>query len=280
MEREAVLERTIRDPSISTGVQKGDQLYVSLFDAYACLHVLDEDNTLRYLHSHPFHEEASVREILSLDSWLNAGLHPKLVVDTDQVTLIPAALYHQDLASAYAKLNFGDLRGQAIRVNYLPQAEAYVLFSNNSSWIADYQQPPWQDHPFHVATPWLASLLLQFQKQTAPVLCFDITDPQLRIAVLKEGQLQLFNTFRINNDADLLYYLAATAKATGLDLHQHAVYASGMVFKHSKRFQQLYRYVRYPRFLSRINTLDYAHELDKVPEHLFYNILGLPLCES
>lgn len=280
MQREAVLERTIRDPSISKEVKTGDQVYISLFDSYACLHVLDDENTLRYLRSQPFHEEDSLRDLLPLDSWLNAGLQQRLVIDSHHVTLIPASLYHEELVNAYANLNFGDLSGQAISVNYLPQAEAYVLFANDASWLRSYQQYNWQHNPIHVATPWLASLLLEFQKQDAPVLCFDVTDPQLRVAVMKEGTLQLFNTHRISNDADLLYYLAATAKATGVDLHQHPVYASGMVFKHSERFQQLYRYIRYPRFLSRIKTLDYTHELDKVPDHLFYNILGLPLCES
>jgi hypothetical protein len=280
MEREAVLERTIQDPSISTGAQKGDQLYVSLFEAYACLHLLDNENTLRYLQSHPIQTGDSLKDLLPLDGWLNKGLKPRLVVDSDHVTLIPAALYQEDLASAYANLNFGDLSGQAITVNYLPQADAYVLFAYDASWFESYQQYNGQGNPIHVATPWLASLLLQFQKHDTPVLCFDVTDPQLRVAVIKEGQLQLFNSHRISNNEDLLYYLAATADATGLDLHQHPVYASGMVFKHSERFQQLYRYIRYPRFLSRIQTLDYTHELDKVPEHLFYNILGLPLCES
>ncbi len=279
MEREAVLERTIQDPSISTGAKEGDQLFISLFDSFACLHVLDNQNTLCYLHSKPFHDQESLKELLPLDNWLETGLRPQLVLDTNDVTLIPAALYHSDLAAAYATLNFGTLNDQVIEVNYLPQAEAYVLFTVNASWLSTYQQSPWLPNPFHVATPWLASLLVQFQKQAQPVLCFDVTDSHLRVAVIKAGNLQLFNTFTIHRDADLLYYLAATAKATGLDLHQHAVYASGMVFKHSKRFQQLYRYIRYPRFLSRISTLNYAHELDKVPEHLFYNILGLPLCE-
>ncbi len=279
MGAETALERTIRDPALTTASQPGDQLFLSVFSKYACLHLLDADQTLRYLQSQPLSENTTPETALPLAEWEQAGLEPELLIDTPHVTLIPASLYQPSMAEAYAKLNFGHQPNSRVATNYLPQTEAYVLFT--------YQPAEWPLHrekfaepAYHVATPWLASLSVQFHKVKAPVLCFDVADPYLRVAVLQEGRLQLFNTYTIRQTSDLLYYLAAVARATNLDLHHHAVYASGLVFRHSNRFKQLYRYIRYLRFQHRVSSLTYTHQLDKVPEHLFYNLLGIPLCAS
>lgn len=278
--RDSVLDRTIQDPALSM-LFPDSRFYLSVFQHYASLHVLDNKNTLRYLKSIPLKGINAVdADEFQLNNWLEAGLQSSLVVSTGHITLVPAGLYSADVKQAYAELNFGKLTGYEIVENYLPQANAYLLFPVLSTWLTTYKTHASIETTYHIATPWLASLLVQFRNTNDPVLAFDIEDPLLRIAVINEGNLRFFNTFSISNTDDLLYYLVNVARETGMDLHKQPVYASGLLFQHSERFKQLYRYIRYIRFLQRVSSLSYTQYLDSVPEHLFYNILGLPLCES
>jgi hypothetical protein len=277
--RASLLEQTVTD-STHTRIAKPARLYVGFLEHYYTVHVVDGDQRLRYLRSEARADSlsATIRSVQE-DPWTRDGLSQSSVTSSEHATLVPAPFYHEDLSRAYAQLNFGALDDQVVLSNYLPQAKAYLVFTLSQACYKQYQQAGLQQH-YHIATPWLAGILTQFQSAAKPVLCFDVEDPLLRVAVVDQGSLAFFNTFSIAGSADLLYYLIKVARSCGLNPHKDAFYGSGLIFQGTERFQQLYRYIRYLYFLDQESAHTRTDHLEAVPEHLFYNILGLPLCAS
>lgn len=277
--RASLLEQTVTD-SHHSRVTHPARLYVSFLEHHYTIHVVDGDQRLRYLRSEARSDSlsATIRAVQE-DPWIGDGLSLSSVTSSGHATLVPASFYREDLSHAYAQLNFGALDDQVVLSNYIPQAKAYLVFILSQAWYKQYQQAGLQQH-YHIATPWLAGVLTQFRSATKPVLCFDVQDPLLRVAVVDQGSLEFFNTFSIAGSEDLLYYLVKVARSCGMDPHKDAFYGSGLIFQGTERFQQLYRYIRYLYFLDQKSAHTRTDHLEALPEHLFYNILGLPLCAS
>ena len=284
-----LVQREIKDEVFNHSTfPEGGILNLAFFNAYWVIEILDTDKKLIYLKCIPFREELPtgikartfIPSSLKADNLLKVQVQTKnLICSSSKVTLIPASLFSEDLINDYFRLNFGQVKDEHLAYNYISQLDAYLLFAISQNLIHQFKFLLNYHALYHIATPWLKSLFAQFQQSNEPLLFADFEDPLVRVALMREGNLVFFNTFSFTDDNDMLYYLIFISEQLGINPQKHRFYFSGTIFRHSERFKLLYRYIRYPRFLKRLANLEYSRHIEEVPEHYFYNLLGMPLCE-
>ncbi len=282
-----LVQQEIKDDAFDHISSAEASLILGLFHSYYVIQIYDSSQRLIYLKTIS-NSQKSVNE--DNQDALADGLkkepllrevfqHKRLVVSSPKVTPIPNDFFAADLRQNYFQLNFGQPERESLKEDYLPFIDSYLLYSIPHEWLNALPEGFNVKTYCHIGTPWLAGLFSQFQGISKPLLAADIEDPLVRLAVLDEQGLQLFNLFRFETHNDLLYYVLYTAEQLGINPHQDAFFFSGNLFKESNRFKMLYRYIRYPRFLKKPENLSYSNKLNEIPDHFFYNMLGIPLCE-
>ncbi len=281
-----LVQREIKDNAFDYITIAEASLVLGIFHQYFVYLVYDKSQQLVYLKSQPFpnQEEAGGNAAETIPSELtNEPMlewnfqNFTLISSSSKATLVPSPFYSEDLKSHYFKLNFVEAKDELIYSDYVSSLDSYLVYSIHQSWPETFSQ---FNHCYHIANPWLEGLLSQFKNEDGAVMAVDIEDPVIRVASLNNGSLQFFNTFRFYHNNDLLYYLMYTAEQLEIDPHALPFYFSGNLFENSERFKMLYRYIRYPKLLPRPVNISYSLKLKELPQHYFYNLLAMPLCES
>lgn len=281
-----LVQREIKDNAFDYISIAEASLVLGIFHQYWVFLVYDKNQQLVYLKSQPAKNQEddidsgldSIPNELTNEPMLEWNFQSlSLVASSSKTTLVPKAFYSEGLKPHYFKLNFGDRKHELVYADYVSCLESYLVYSIPESWPDTLSQ---FNHYYHMANPWLEGLLSQFKNQEGPVMAVDIEDPVIRVASLNEGSLHFFNTFRFHHNNDLLYYLIYTAEQLDIDPHGIPFYFSGNLFENSERFKMFYRYIRYPKLLPKPVNLSNSLKLKELPEHYFYNLLAMPLCES
>lgn len=224
-------------------------------------------------------EKLSAEKILGEPLFRKSFQQISVLVASSETTLVPSPFFREDLLKHYYQLNFKHEAGKKVFFNYIKAIDAYLVFALDASFWNSVQSFLNVEKPLHVATPWLESLLKKLHLKKDPMLAADVDQAQVRIALVKDGSLEFFNTFRYQSNEDLLYHLLNTAHQFGLDPEKDEVSLSGTIEKGSKRFELLKRYMRHINLLDGFKNHQPGPELRKIPRQRHYHLYGTPLCE-
>ena len=148
---------------------------------------------------------------------------------TEMTTLVPLKEFEEDDVEDIYYLNFPQMRKRSkVFYDTLPYLNALLLFGVDKdvcNTVRDYYPAV----KFH--SP-LTSLVLQFASRypfssTEPRLYCYLNEQQLTLLVIKRGQLEFMNTYKIHNPSDSVYYIACIAERFGLSAEHEKVYVGG-----------------------------------------------------
>lgn len=261
------------------------QLYLAFYESGLVSTVYDpSEKAFLLLKSYElpnrYWEQAGTGEILSDPIFQKKFQGIKVLISSSETTLVPAPFFREDLLKHYYQLNFKAQVGQNVFYNYVNAIDAYLVFAIDASFWNGIQKILPVEKPLHVGTSWLENLLMKGRWKTGQMLAADIENQVVRVAVIQEGHLQFFNSFRFQADQDLLYYLVYTANQFGLDPEQDDFWLSGLIETDSERYHLLSRYIRNIKFPDGFKTHSPGPELKKIPGHFYYHLFGTPLCVS
>ena len=279
----SVLKYDLKDPSFSVNNSRDYQL-VSVLSDSALILLVYNPNTNKYLSlkSWEIHGLKMFRnpgQFVENIPELNLPFKRKILsVNTSSFTIVPQEFFSEELAEKYYRLNYETRPGEVVKSELIKNLNARLVYALNLNYelIDRYFNP---DLITHSANAYLVSLLSDIENYLSRKMFVDIEKNFIRVAILLEGKLQIYNSFSYKTNEDILYHLANLSAEFGFDHDRDKYYLSGIILKDSELYKIIFRYFRYPLLLPRPANFLYPPVFDQFPSQLFYNAFTALLCE-
>ncbi|MBK9284153.1 MAG: DUF3822 family protein [Sphingobacteriaceae bacterium] len=103
-------------------------------------------------------------------------------------------------------------------------------------------------------------------------------DNSIEILAKRDKDLIYYNTFRIENKEEVLYYLLFMAEQFGLDPEKLKLVVSGNILVNSEVHELLKKYIRHVSFA--VNAIRFTETSWQLPEHFYFSLVNQHLCGS
>ena len=100
------------------------------------------------------------------------------------------------------------------------------------------------------------------------------------VVITEDNKLLLYNRFLYEQPQDIVKYTMTVMQEMEMTQQQSRVILWGNIPAQSEHFQTLYRYVRHLDYGSRPTYLTFSYAFDELPDHQYFDLYGLHLCES
>lgn len=273
----------LKDPSFSINNSRDYRLVIVLSDSSLILLVY-YPNTNKYLSLKSWDIPGmkmlrNAVEFIRNIPELNYPFQKKILsVNTPTFTLVPEEYFAEELAEKYFHLNYENRQGEIIKTEIIKNLNTKLVYSLNLNYefINEFLNP---DIIVHSANSYIVSILTNIENYLSKKLFADIEKNFIRMAVLVDGKLQLYNTFPYKTQEDLLYHLANVSREFKFKPDSDKYYLTGRITKESELYKSVFKYFRYPLLMPRPEQFTYSPVLSAIPSHLFYNAYTVLLCE-
>jgi hypothetical protein len=194
-------------------------------------------------------------------------------------TLIPHAVFKPDQLQSYHQFNFSKQEEDKFFSDHLINLSAHNVYS-----IPDYLSEPFQSlkhvHFLHFSSPLIESTLLLAKKEKAlSLIHVHVLPSSFQVIVVKNQQLELYNSFIYQSSEDFIYYLLFVLDQLNINNEEADVTLTGAVEKNSVIYTMMHKYIKSLRFGQRPDNLKFSYNFEEIPEHFHYSLLNQFLCE-
>ncbi len=214
---------------------------------------------------------------------LNAGFwHTiKLAFLNPKSVLVPNQLFDKDFLEDYLKLN----------CEISPEEEFYYYRHNSGNMInvfaANKHIVDWFEtlypnlniHLLHYSSALIESVPRQNDTGQLKSMSLFLNIDSTEILVHENDKLLYCNQFAHSSASEFLNYVVATMDQLEIDPNFSKVQVWGNINNQSEYFKILYKYVRNVSFGKRPSVLNFSFEFDEIPEHKYFDLMGLFYCE-
>lgn len=100
----------------------------------------------------------------------------------------------------------------------------------------------------------------------------------LKVLLVKEGKLQVMQTFCYKTPEDVAYYLLSTCKSFDVNEKEVNVTLAGMIDESSPLYAELYKYFLLLNFEQLPVQFQYPDEIKEYPQHYFSHLFAIAAC--
>ncbi|WP_047545997.1 DUF3822 family protein [Psychroserpens sp. Hel_I_66] len=163
--------------------------------------------------------------------------------------LVPKELFDENNMADYLKFNAKILKTDFINYDNLPVNDSvniYVPLININNYIFetfgsfDYK---------HASTILIESLLQRTYEDATSKVFINVNTTTFEIVVIKNKELEFYNTFDYTTKEDFIYYILFTIEQLKLNPEIVKTYLMGQINEDDQFFKILYRYIRFVEFL-------------------------------
>ena len=166
-----------------------------------------------------------------------------LIYSTSIYTLVPLPMFEESKGVEYLKFNSKILANDYIAHDVLENQEivvVYVPFMNiNNYFFEKYGSFNY----YHAASVMLRSIL-EKERYSLPKMYLHFQQNRFDCIVLKNGQLQLCNTYSYNTAEDFIYYTLFCMEQLKLDPETLSVVLCGDIGKNDETYKIAYTFIR------------------------------------
>lgn len=197
----------------------------------------------------------------------------------NRATLIPKPIYQANNLEAYHQFNFAKQEEDVFKSDYLINLSAYNVYS-----IPDYIINAFKNINnvvfHHFSTALLESSLLYAKKLKMPTIVdVHILPNSFQVIVVKNQQLELYNSFNYQTSEDFIYYILFVLNQLDIKSDETTIRLTGEVDKNSAIYDMLYKYINTIDFCEIPNDLNYSYIFEQTQKHYHYALFNLFLCE-
>jgi hypothetical protein len=221
----------------------------------------------------------ALQEILSEDDLLKCPVKETLVVyNFPESSLVPEPLFSMETNKELTDIVHGNLQKGLILTEKVPWWELYNVYRISPDLHQLLQQQ------FTAGKYWhYYSLLLKSFKMFDTAVesdCMKVifyTDKMI-VLVLKNGKVQLMQTFLYQDAKDVAYHLLNCCHQLGLNQEEVLLLVGGLIDKQSALSTELYKYFLQVTFEEIDESIKVTDELKELPLHYFSSILKMAVC--
>ncbi|NND62921.1 MAG: DUF3822 family protein [Flavobacteriaceae bacterium] len=174
----------------------------------------------------------------------NSFSEVEIIYLTHNYTCVPAALFDEKKASEYLKFNTKILGNDFISHDLVENhgiVVVYIPFVNINNFIFE----KFGEFTYHHSSAKLLKTILDREKhQKGPRVYVHLNKKQLDCMVIKDGQLQLNNSFLYETPEDLIYYVLFCFEQLKLNPDKVETILCGAIHAHDPLYEILFTYVR------------------------------------
>lgn len=174
--------------------------------------------------------------------------HAVVVYANNLYSFVPEAYFDENHLPDYLKFNVKILETDFIAYDDLEKhglKNVYVPYANINNYFFDF----FGAFEYQHATTILVENLLKQNQLEKETLYAHVGESYFDLIAIKDGKLQLCNTFFYETPEDFLYYLLFTAQQLKWDVETFELKFLGNISKDSKEYELSYTYIRNCGFL-------------------------------
>lgn len=215
-----------------------------------------------------------VAEILALDELLQGKPEETVILyGYPESSLIPDAFFTTGVQKAATELAYGNVNRGAVLEEAVESWALHNVYRIPRETFGFLKQQFPQAKNRHVYSAWLSSFTSE-----EPALRLTFYPDHFIAAAIKDGQLQIMQSFSYQTPEDVVYFLLAICKETGLDPAQIPLLIQGLIDEQSSLFAEIRKYFLEIRLMPLPEHIDTGDLLNDYPLHYFTPILNLALC--
>ncbi|PKA84269.1 uncharacterized protein DUF3822 [Ulvibacter sp. MAR_2010_11] len=175
-----------------------------------------------------------------------------LLYATNIYSLVPATLFDDSKASDYLKFNSKILANDFIAHDVIDMYEmvvVYVPFVNINNYLFD-RFGSFQYH--HACSVLLKSILDAEKHSQEPIVYLHVLDSTFDVIVVKNGGLQLCNTYSYKTPEDFIYYVLFSMEQLHLNPETIKTVLCGAISETDTTYEIVYRYIRNVAFAEKM----------------------------
>ena len=198
----------------------------------------------------------------------------------NSATLVPKELYDANHLATYLAFSKENTVNQSVVSDFIKEIDAYNVYLLPQC-IEKMIYGKFVNTKFvHNSTSLIQAVFSNYPNlENADNVFVNINNNELELIIIKQGKLQLFNSFCFKMKEDFLYYLLFTMKQFNCNSTNTELLLMGKIAEQSSIHQLLIKYIANVNFIknslpTNINTL-----LKEVPIHYYFTLLNLSKCE-
>jgi len=245
---------------------------VSLNGLSFCILDCIENNILFLKETHfdtqknPIEIEKLVKEEFDINTVLQQEFKKvNLIHQNDICTFVPKGLYDENHLTDYLKFNNKIFESDFIANDEIPTKEiisVYVPFVNINNYFFEL----FGTFEYQHASTILVQQLLQHTTNTTNKLFCNISPTSFELISIKNGELNLFNSFQFDTKEDFIYYILFTIEQLQLNTETIDFILLGDIGLDDELYSILYEYIRNISFGSR-NTQFVVRDIEQKPKY-------------
>lgn len=206
----------------------------------------------------PFEVLDELKVLFKNESTLNNSFtNVTIVHNNDLSTLVPEALFNKNHVADYLKFNSKILKSDFIAYDSILEnssVNVYVPYININNYIYD----KFGTFIFkHISSVLIDSILRIEKASTTPKVYIHVSLNHFEIIIIKEGKLELYNTFVYNSKEDFIYYILFTAEQLNLNPETLNLVFIGDITEDDEIYNIAYKYIRNISFGNRNDDFEY-----------------------
>ena len=224
----------------------------------------------------------ALQQLLVEDALLRAPFNQCTIgVCSARFSLVPSALFDQDKTAEYLQTMVVLQESDQVRQDKVRVLEAVNLYAYEATAIEHLQKHFEGSTLYHASTGMIQNFLTNFDSNQSKNIFLHISGNIISLTVADRGKLLFHNWFEFKASPDCLYYVLLVFKQLGLRPETHPLYITGELVVDSEIHQLLYKYIKTIHFVNRPNFYVFGKQLSETfPQHFFFDLYSLKLCES
>lgn len=194
-------------------------------------------------------------------------------------TLIPNVLFKNDELKTYHQFNFTKLEEDLFFADKLINLPAYNVFSIPDFIINLFNKTEKINFNHFSSSLIEASILHSKKTNNDLIIDIHILPSSFQMMVVKNQQLELYNSFPYQTSEDFIYYVLFVLNQLNIKPTDIKIRLLGEVDKNSAIYEILYKYSNSITFGIRPDALKFSYIFEDTPHHHYYSLFNQFLCE-
>ncbi len=185
-----------------------------------------------------------IETVMFKNDILNANFSEvSIMYSTPVYSLVPASLFDETKASEYLKFNSKILANDYMAHDVLENLDivvVYVPFMNINNFFFE----KYGSFNYYHSITVLLKIILEKEKYSLPKMYLHFQKNSFDCIVLKNGELQLCNTYNFKTPEDFIYYTLFCMEQLNLNPENLPVILCGDIEKEDENYKIAYTYIR------------------------------------
>jgi len=268
----------LKDPNFDLNPAESSELLIKVSPKRLSYAIINEEKKVTALYDTALQMSLTetVDELFAENSYLKLNYKSvKIQVETFNFTFIPDELFSEDNLHIYKGL-FAASPSDKARVSRIRKAGISNVFTFREEITETLFEVLPEAKVYSQAEPLIDGIMYNYQGEK---LILQFNDSSFEFLLINNQIVQYYNIFPLSSPDDFNYYLLFVLQQLGLNEADLEVILSGDIDRESLLFKRVEKYYSKVSFASNIRLARLSAAFNQVPEHQFFTLFNLYLCE-